>query len=252
MKVILNILTHGDEKIGLKVAKEINKLKISKKCLVIQIANIKAFKAHKRFIDQDLNRSFPGKKNGNYEERLAYKLSPSIKKADIVIDIHSTTSNLKDAVIITKFNDKTLKYVDTIQPRYVLVMTATKDSALMSQAKVGIAFEFGKDSSPIAVKNTVLGVKSILAQAGLLHLNISRNKRVVATEYYEVIKTVPKPKGYSLVKGIKNYQMIKKGTAYAFCGDNKIIAKENFYPILFGEKKYKYYFGFSGKKLKRQ
>jgi len=250
MKIILNILTHGDEKIGLRVVKEINKLKISKKSLIVQIANKKAFEVHKRFIDQDLNRSFPGKKTGNYEERLAYKLSPVIKSADLVIDIHSTTSGLKDALIVTKLDAKTLKYVNSVQSRYVLIMTVTKDNALMSQAKVGIAFEYGKDNSPIVVSKTALGIKRLLVQAGLLHLSLPKNNKLAPTEYFEVTAVVPKPKGYSLIKGIKNYQLIKKGDAYASRGNERITAKESFYPILFGEKNYKDYFGFKGKKIK--
>jgi succinylglutamate desuccinylase len=62
MKIILNILTHGNERIGLKVAREIEKLNIDKNILSVQIANKKAFEFKKNFIDQDLNRSFPGKK----------------------------------------------------------------------------------------------------------------------------------------------------------------------------------------------
>lgn len=250
MKIILNILTHGDEKIGLHVVKEIKKLKMSRKGLVFQIANKKAFDTHERFVDQDLNRSFPGKKNGNYEERLAYKLSPVIKSADLVIDIHSTTSGLKDAIIVTKLDVKTLSYVSLICPRYVLIMKATKDSALISQAKVGIAFEYGKDNSLRATEKIILDIKKLLSKAGFLPRDFSQNKKVAPTDYFEVLSIVPKPKGFSLSQGIKNYQLVKKGTIYASCGKEKKVAEENFYPILFGEKKYKDYFGFKGKKIK--
>ena len=154
MKIILNILTHGDEEIGLKVAKEIKKLNIVEKFFSIQIANEKAAKLSKRFIDQDLNRSFPGKSNGNYEQRLASKLLPVIKSADIVLDIHSTTSNLKDALIVTKLDKETLKYIKIIQPKYALLMNITKSNALISNAKVGLAFEYGKDKNVRVIKKS--------------------------------------------------------------------------------------------------
>ena len=110
MKILLNIATHGDETIGHAVAKEIQKLKITKGKVIIHVANEKAYKLKKRFVDQDLNRSFPGNVEGNHEQRLAVNILPIVKSADLVIDIHSTTSELKDALIVTKQNKKTKKY----------------------------------------------------------------------------------------------------------------------------------------------
>lgn len=249
MKIILNILTHGDEKIGLRVLDEIRKLNVGKRNLIFQIANEKAVRLGKRFIDQDLNRSFPGKKDGNYEEKLAYKLSPIIKSADIVIDIHSTTSHLKDALIVTKINKETREFIQAIQPKYVLIMKATKNNALISQARIGIAFEYGKDNSEIALRKTVLGIKRVLKKAKLLKKDFIDKRAMAPINFFEVRKIVPRPEGCKLLSGIKNYQLIKKGQAYASCGDKKLVARENFYPILFGEKKYKDYFGFAGKKI---
>jgi len=248
MKIILNIGTHGNERIGLKVAKGLEKLNIDNNILVVQIANEKAFKLNKRCIDQDLNRSFPGKKNGNYEERRAYELSPIIKSADIVIDIHSTTSALKDAFIVTRLDKQTLKYIKVINPKYVLVMKATKDTALMSQAKVGLAFEYGKDNDPAVIRKIILGIKRLLNYFNLTDLKLPETK--VITEYFDVISMVVRPKGYKTLKKVKNYKLIHKGEVFAQKGNLKLIAEEDFYPIIFGEKNYKDIFGFKGKKLK--
>ncbi|MBI4652835.1 succinylglutamate desuccinylase/aspartoacylase family protein [Candidatus Kuenenbacteria bacterium] len=247
MKILLNILTHGDERIGLKVVREIQKLNIDKKILFVQVANKKAFKSKKRFIEQDLNRSFPGKKNGNYEERLAYKLSTTIKSVNLVLDIHSTRSELKDAIIVTKLDGETLKYVKAIQPKYVLVMNATKNNALISQAKIGIAFEYGKDNDPNVLKKIVQDIKRVFYYISLINVKLHKRKQI--TNYFNVISEIKKPRGYKLLKKIKNYKLVYKGEAFACRGDNYLIAEEDFYPILFGEKNYKNIFGFMGKKL---
>jgi len=247
MKIVLNIATHGDEQVGFKVAKEVSKLNLPQGGIIVQVANKKAADIKQRFIEQDLNRSFPGKKNGKYEERLAYKLSAKIRSADIVIDVHSTTSDLKDALIVTKLDNKTLQYVKAIQPKYLLLMNATKSNALISQAKVGIAFEYGKDNDSETCKKTVMGIKRLLKCLELIELKIP--KANVTTKYFDVIATVPKPDGYFLTNAIKNYKLIKKGTAYATNGDTQLFAEEDFYPVLFGEKKYIDYFGFMAKKI---
>lgn len=247
MKIILNIGTHGNERIGSKVAKKIGFLNLNKKNIIVQVANERAYKANKRFIDQDLNRSFPGKRNGNYEESRAFELTPIIKSADIVIDIHSTTSTLKDAVIVTTLNKKTLEYIKLIRPKYVLIMNATKNNALISQAKVGIAFEYGKDNDELTVNKIVKSIKKILSHLDLI--NFKYNDLKIKTKYFDVVSTVLKPKGYKLRKIIKNYKIVRKGEIYAEKGEKKIHAEEDFYPIIFGEKNYKDIFGFKGYKI---
>lgn len=247
MKIILNILTHGDERIGLKVAKEIQKININRNTLTVQIANSKAFKLRKRFIDQDLNRSFPGKKAGNYEEKLACKLSAAIKSADLVLDIHSTRSELKDAIIVTKLDSETLKYIKAIQPKYVLIMDATKNNALISQAKIGIAFEYGKDNDPDVLKKIVSDIKRLFCHIGLIDIKLRKRRR--ATHYFNVMSEVTKQKGYKLLKKIKNYKLVRKGEAFATNGKDYLVAEDNFYPILFGESNYKDIFGFKSKRI---
>jgi len=245
MKVIINIATHGNERIGKRVVKELEKNSLDKK-LIIQVANEKAFKLGKRFIDQDLNRSFPGKKNGNYEQRIAYKILPKIKSADVVVDIHSTTSESKDALIVTKLNEETLNCIKAIQPKNVLIMKSTENNALISMAKIGLAFEYGKDDDKITIRKTTMGIKRLLNYLKIIDYKFhSKNKKI---NFFEIIDTVPRPKGYKLIKKVKNYKIIKRNNNYAINKNKKLIAEDDFYPILFGEKNYKDIFGFKGKK----
>ncbi len=247
MKIILNILTHGNELIGLKVALELKKLKIDN-ILKVNIANKKAYKRKVRFIDQDLNRSFPGNENGNYEEKLAAKMLPKIKEADIVFDIHSTTSNLKDAVIITKLDKETQELLDVISPKYVLYMAGNKDNALISNAKIGIAFEYGNDNNSKVLIKIVNDIKKVLAHFKLIE-EVSVIKR--KTRYFKIDKEVKKPEGYTLLASIKNYQLVKKGDKFAQLNKEYLVADEDFYPILFGDNNYHDIFGFKGIKINK-
>lgn len=54
----------------------------------------------------------------------------------------------------------------------------------------------------------------------------------------------------TVMPGIKNFLLVKKGAAIGFNPDTKekIFAKKSFYPILFGKNSYKTTFGFSAKK----
>jgi predicted deacylase len=247
-RFILNIGTHGDEQIGLKVAREIEKLTIIQGELIVNVANPKAFQVKKRFIDEDLNRAFPGKKNGNYEQNRAYELVPLIKSADVVVDIHSTTSELKDALIVTKLDKKTKEYLRVISPKYALVMNATKNNAFISYAKTGIAFEYGKDKDPKVAKKIILDITKLLVHLGMIS---NPNKAVVqtVTTFFDVYTSVVKPKGAVLDGKTKNYVLVKKGQVYARIHKKELVAEKDFYPILFGNKNYKEIFGFAGKKI---
>lgn len=247
MKILLNILTHGDELIGLKVAEEIKKLNINDQIITIQIANPEAYEQGKRFVDQDLNRAFPGKPNGNYEQRRAHQLLPVIKAADIVIDIHSTTSQLRDALIVTKLDEPTLKCIRAIQPKYALVMEATGNQALISHAAIGLAFEYGQEGSQAVVSKVVEGIKRLLHAVGAI--DQSPSAKNTQTKYFRVTSEVKKSPGFQLLDHIKNYTIVRQGEVYAVKGNHKLTATEDFYPILFGQDNYEDIFGFKGAKL---
>jgi len=118
-----------------------------------------------------LNRVFPGKEYGTYEEMRAYELSPKIKEADLVIDIHSTnTTDLSDksVLIVTSYNQATKDIIDVIRPPKVLYMKYKGSNALISQAKVGIAFEYGKDSSAEVLNAILYDIAEVLIYYGLV------------------------------------------------------------------------------------
>jgi succinylglutamate desuccinylase len=245
MKIILNVATHGNERIGFAVVRELKKCGLLEH-FSVQIGNDLAAKKRRRFIDQDLNRSFPGKRGGNYEERRAYELGPAIRSADMVIDLHSTTSGLRDALIVTKLDKKTKACVMMIRPKYLLVMDCTKHNALISSAKVGVGFEYGDDSRTTAKRITV-SLKRLLA--GLRILKRVMPARHGRTVCFRVFGKTEKPKGYILAKGIVNYRLVRKGQIIAMRGSEKLRAKRNFYPVLFGEKNYEDYFGFTAERV---
>src|SRR3989344_3478812 len=119
-----------------------------------------------------------------------------IKSADIVIDIHSTTSELRDALIVTKLNNKIKEYVYIISPKYLLVMNATKKTVLISHAKIGLAFEYGKDNDP---KGAILDKKIknyTLVKKNQIYAFI-KNKKIKAAEDF-----------YPILFGNKNYKNI--------------------------------------------
>ena len=87
---------HGDEINGIEIVRRLlDYVEIEKICgtlIAIPIVNIFGFNDHSRYLPdrRDLNRCFPGIKNGSLASQLAYKFMQEIVlKSDYGIDIHS-------------------------------------------------------------------------------------------------------------------------------------------------------------------
>jgi predicted deacylase len=242
--VYVNACTHGDERVGARILEAIEKISVQKGMIIPNIANKKAFSLNKRFIDQDLNRSFPGKPDGNHEERLAHELLPLVEAADVVIDIHSTTSGKHAAVIVTKIDRPTLDVIRFVMPERALIMSATKNNALISAAKIGIAFEYGKDKNKSTYAETFKGILNILIGLNMIEGSLAIEKDM--TKFYKVTAPLKKEPDFILEANIKNFRLVKKGDRVARNGERDLFAPQDFYPILFGENTYTEIFGFMG------
>jgi hypothetical protein len=62
--------------------------------------------------------------------------------------------------------------------------------------------------------------------------------------YYKVCGTEKKVKGFVLKKEFENFKLVKRGNLLGLVKGKRILAKEDFYPVLFGEKAYKDFIGF--------
>lgn len=248
-KILLNILTHGDECIGKKVADEILRMypNIIGEGLDIQIANERAYGEKKRYIDHDLNRVFPGNPMGSYEEKLANQLKQNISTYKLVIDVHSTESGSGDMVIVTKFDESTKNILAVLEPKYVLFMNIQPDRSLISSARIGLAFEMGSENDEKTFIKTMIGVKRLLSYFKLI---TPQDSFGFFTKYFEVFAQITKPSGAHLKNHIENFLLIKKGEVFAEKVDSSgITAEFDFYPVIFGSTNYETIFGFAARLL---
>lgn len=240
---------HGNELVGHKIIEELKKLKITKGRLKTILGNPKAVMANKRFIDQDLNRSFPGNKNSKLlEEKLAAKILKIISPNDYVIDVHSTTSDTKNVIIIKKRNAIINKMISVIKPGKVVLMPKNYGAGSLINFCSGISIEYGKDKNEDTFTKSLNDIKKLMLNFGMIEYNSS--KIINETEFYKIFDTEIKPKGFKLNKLIHNFRIVSKGSIIGRVGNKPIRAKETFYPVLFGEKAYKDIIGFKAKKLR--
>lgn len=184
---------HGDEVNGVEVVRQlvskgINRPKIGT-IICIPIINIFGFLQKLReFPDgRDLNRAFPGSKNGSLAARIAYQLMNDIvPHVDYCLDFHTGGSSRFNAphVRIEKGDVKLTKLAEVFNAPFILHSKNLKKSFRNSCQKKGIPmllFEGGKSNSiDSVVSNTgVNGSKRVLHHLGMLRsqFKVSSPKR---------------------------------------------------------------------------
>ncbi len=171
--------THGGELTGVFLVKKFQQFPqmIQRHGIetISLIANKKAVAMGTRYIDTDLNRAFnrqdlENPQLNNYEQSLAKNIARRIQeeKIDLIIDLHSTTSNMGLTVILHDNHPSLLKlaaYLTQINSKVrILQHTLNQESSyLISSAQLGITIEVG------AIANGLLDAKLFQETEELIH-----------------------------------------------------------------------------------
>ncbi|MHC5676344.1 aspartoacylase [Nostoc sp.] len=151
--------THGNELTGIFIVKKYKQnshlIRRDSFEILTLLANPQAIAAGRRYIDTDLNRCFKPQdlqnpKLINHEQLLARQIAFTIEqsKIDLIIDLHSTTSNMGLTVILHNHHPYLLNlaaYLNKINPLVkVLQYSLNQDHPyLRNLSKLGFAIEVG-------------------------------------------------------------------------------------------------------------
>ncbi|MFO7794485.1 MAG: succinylglutamate desuccinylase/aspartoacylase family protein [Candidatus Nanohaloarchaea archaeon] len=214
---------HGDEPAGKKAIKNVleKDLKYNKAVKFI-IANEEALEEDERFLDTDLNRSFPGDIDSDQrEERLAAKLLSEIG-ASKVLDIHTTHSFDRPFANTKSFEDPEMEMIQASGADYAVKFE--EDSGTLTDFATGVVVEAGTQHSDQAVENAVNVIENFLAYFGVIDAEFEASDP-------ELFVQKEKVEGdWRFLK--ENFQKVEKGEVYARRDNEELIAEEDFYPVL--------------------
>ena len=135
---------HGDERLGAKVFNYFKNNNSEIEGLRIIFANEAAYAINKRFIAEDLNRCFPGDEKGTDEYLLASRLTDIVKNLKYVLDIHTTTSDVRMTPIVCNLSENTKKIINKTSSFEVALMSPNLSRhSLIGQTKAGVSLEYG-------------------------------------------------------------------------------------------------------------
>lgn len=229
---------HGDEIVGRRIYNYLKKKKISQGSVLLLLANLKAMQRKRRFIRQDLNRSFPGRKKGVFEERLAAEILEQIRHCEYVLDIHATNSNIDALSIVTKKSRKLDYFLSKINVHKVAMINKKifGGKEMISHVSAGVSLEYGPDKSGRNFKKIVSDINDILIRMKYIKGSapkISKKSR------YAVIGTFSVKKGFVQNKALDDFKKIKKGDCVGTVGKKKLFSPGDFYPLFLGKGRYK-------------
>lgn len=219
-KILIIAATHGNEKIGVQIIKKLQ-IKGLDKYFDYLIANPKALQEKKEFIDANLNRVYPGKKNSRfYEERIAYKNIRIAKRYRYIIDIHEASRGKDDFIIVPREKVSRLFPVEFIDLKRIILWPDPK-GPISQVLENAIELEFGmkqrKRTEAIEKAEKILGSFITKVESGK-----SRESTRPKQEIYFVYGKLMKKDFQGKIQNLRDFQKTE-------------IKEEIFYPLLTGQ-----------------
>lgn len=206
------------------------------------VANEKALEQDERFLDVDLNRSFPGDpESDSHEERLASKITEEIEGMT-VLDIHSTRSHPTPYAAFGDVNDETICIMRSAGIEKGCSFPEGSNS--LNDYVNGVVVEVGPQGTEDAKEQAYEVLLNFLAAEGVIEKDFERTDPLIV----EKTETVEGGDWRCLVE---NFSAVEPGEVFAENGTTQLVSTEKFYPVLMSTDGYEMILGHKAKKLGR-
>jgi succinylglutamate desuccinylase len=237
--------THGNETAGKEAVEKLLREEPGfRKAVKFVFANEKAFQQGERFIDTDLNRSFPGDpESESYEERLAARLVQELQGLNN-LDLHETVSEPVPFALFTNKDQETLDALGSTGVGKAVEISYTPGCGVNSYG--GVEVETGPRGTEESVEMAYRVLERFLVNQGALE----GEKRFSEPEIYSVYSEVDRPEG-DWETCVENFEKIGEGDEIAASeSGEQVFSSESFTPVLFSES-YPEIFGFKAVRLEK-
>jgi succinylglutamate desuccinylase len=231
---VIFVAVHGNEPCGFEAMKSlIPNISIAAGTVTFVVANPRALASNMRFTEANLNRMFKsdsmlsaGDKN-SYEYKRAQELKEILNQADVLLDIHASSTPESVPFIICEPNgfeiaralpvSKIVSGFDAIEP-------GGTDYYMNSIGKIGICLECGYLGDTSGATLATQGIMAFLAFCG----HISQQPPLVAPAQHILMNKIYITKSNFIpLRIFSDFEIIPAGTILGTDGDEKIVADKD-------------------------
>jgi predicted deacylase len=238
---------HGDEPCGVtSIERLLESSPAVGRPVKLIVANEAALDAETRYVEEDLNRAFPGDPDGpTHESRLAAELTAELAGCT-TLALHSTQSYEKPFAIVQEAAGVPLELASRLSVDAVVETGPFDDGRLFESVSRLVEVEAGYQGSATAADNATRVVREFLRATGVLADEPPLEPQDHSV--YRLNDVVPKGDAQDYEVFVSNFERVEAGDAFAAVDGDTVVADEPFYPVLLSAYGYEEVFGYAAKK----
>jgi succinylglutamate desuccinylase len=241
---------HGDEPCGsIAVETLLEEAPDVERPVKLIVANEKARARGVRYVDEDLNRAFPGSPDAEtHEGRLAHDLLGEIRGCEI-LSLHSTQSYPVPFALVDELDGHARSICPYLSVEAVVETAGYSEGRLIAYPDV-IELECGLQRSAAAAENAIQLSREFLVAVGALSGETATPRHHPLT-VFSLDEQIPKPPADQYEVFVENFERVAEGDRFAAADGEALVAEEPFYPILLSAEGYENVFGYTGSLVDR-
>jgi succinylglutamate desuccinylase len=233
---------HGDEPSGVRAIQHVlDRDPDLERPVKFVLGNPAAAVAHRRYLDEDMNRAFPGDPDADTREgRLAAELREALADCT-VLSIHATHSAVEPLAFVSGDHPDAQAVAAQLPVDHVVNHDPAVDGAFTSCEQV-VTVEAGRQVTESATQNATKLVRAFLRLTDTL----PGDPATGSPDFYTLDSEVPKPSDEDVQLRADNFEPVEEGETWAETTSEEFVAEQSFYPILMSETGYEDSFGYRG------
>lgn len=238
---------HGDEPAGVRAVEHLVETRptVSRPVKLV-VANEEAIERDVRYVKADLNRSFPGRADGqSHEVRLAHAVGEEVHDC-VTLALHTTRSYGGLFALVDEVRDLARRVCPQLSADAV-VETGHAEGRIFEVAPDTIEVECGYQGSEQAARNATQVAREFLAATGALHDEETPHQRELPV--FRLGDPVPKAAAEEYEVFVENFERVLEGERVAAADGEVVLAEQDFHPVLLSAYGYEDVFGYMAERV---
>jgi len=213
------------------------------------VANEEALERGVRYLDEDLNRAFPGDADAeSHERRLARRLLTELDGCT-TLALHSTQSYARPFALVDTVDPATAGVCASLPVDAVVETDAYAGGRLIDYPRT-VEVECGLQWSEAAAENAEELVRAFLSTTGVLSPEAG-DAPDDDVPVFRLTGRVSKAAAAEYEVFVENFERVPSGVPFASADGEERVSEESFYPVLMSADGYENVFGYAGERLGR-